>query len=104
MDKTTLGKISFAIAGLMTCGAAMAQALPTESSASATAPGAARVTFGSNLFVDPCTGCNYDPNSGGFDVRGPDNCTSPGSTTWLAVPFIASRTGVPQRISASLVL
>src|SRR2546423_12533246 len=100
MDKTTLGKISFALAALMTCVAAMAQALPTESSASATAPGAARVTFGSNLFVDPCTGCNYDPNSRAFDVRRPDNCTSPGSTTWLARPFIPSTQSSPHQISA----
>ena len=66
------------------------------------APNTPNMAFGSNLFVDPCTRCTYDPNSGGFDVRGPDNCTSPGSTTWLAVPFIASATGVPRRISASI--
>ena len=66
------------------------------------APDTLHAAFGGNLFVDPCTGCTYDPNSGGLDVRGPDNCTSPGSTTWLAVPFIASATGVPRRISASI--
>ena len=35
--------------------------------------------FGGNLFVDPCTGCNYDSNGSRFDVHGPDNCTSPGT-------------------------
>jgi hypothetical protein len=61
-------------------------------------------SFGGNLFVDPCTGCDYDSNAGGFDVRGPDNCTLPGQTHWEAVPFVANRTGVPKRISAALVL
>jgi hypothetical protein len=64
----------------------------------------ARQAFGSNLFVDPCTGCNYDPNAGGFDVRGPDNCASPGSTIWLGVSFVANKTGVPQRILAPIIL
>ena len=63
-----------------------------------------RQAFGSNLFVDPCTACNYDPNASGFDVRGPDNCTLPGQTSWVAVSFVASRTGVPQRILAPVIL
>jgi hypothetical protein len=63
-----------------------------------------RKPFASNLIVDPCTGCNYDSTEGGFDVRGPDNCTSPGSITWQAVPFVASRSGVPQRILAAIIL
>jgi hypothetical protein len=67
-------------------------------------PEASSPAFGSNLFVDPCTGCNYDSNAGGIDVRGPQNCTSPGETHWLAVPFIAAKSGVPSRISASIVL
>jgi hypothetical protein len=64
----------------------------------------ARRLFGSNLFVDPCTGCNYDPDAGGFDVRGPDNCTLAGQTHWEAVAFVAKRTGVPQRIVAPIIL
>ena len=60
--------------------------------------------FGGNFFVDPCNGCNYDSDAGGFDVRGPRNCTAPGSTNWMAVPFIAQRTGVPRRISAAILL
>ncbi len=65
---------------------------------------AARQPFGSNLFADPCTGCNYDPNASGFLVRGPDNCTLPGQTHWEAVAFIAQKTGVPQRILAPIIL
>ena len=64
--------------------------------------------FGSNLFVDPCTGCNYDaPSNGsstGLDVRGPDNCAHPGMLHWGAVPFIASKSGVPRRISVPIIL
>ncbi|HEU0209901.1 MAG TPA: hypothetical protein VFQ78_13105 [Candidatus Udaeobacter sp.] len=62
--------------------------------------------FGGNLFVDPCTGCNYDSNGGissGSDVRGPENCNSH-SLTWTAVPFVAAKSGVPTRISASIIL
>jgi hypothetical protein len=60
--------------------------------------------FGGNLFIDPCTGCNYDPNDSGLDVRGPDNCLSPGNLSWTAVPFVAAKSGVPTRISASIVV
>ncbi len=60
--------------------------------------------FGGNLFVDPCTGCNYDRNSIGRAVRGPESCTSPGDLHWTAVPFIAAKSGVPTRISASIIL
>jgi hypothetical protein len=60
--------------------------------------------FGGNLFIDPCTGCNYDPNGVGLFVRGPDNCTIPGNLNWTAVPFVAAKSGVPTRISASITL
>ena len=60
--------------------------------------------FGGNLFIDPCTGCNYDPHDSGRDVRGPDNCTLPGSLHWTAVPFVAAKSGVPTRISASIIV
>ncbi|HEY2711750.1 MAG TPA: choice-of-anchor R domain-containing protein [Chthoniobacterales bacterium] len=68
------------------------------------ATAAAHPAFGGNLFVDPCTGCNYNPNTAGLDVRGPENCTWPGQTASLAVPFVAQRTGAPQRISAAIIL
>ncbi|MBA3831932.1 MAG: hypothetical protein H0X34_08565 [Chthoniobacterales bacterium] len=67
-------------------------------------PDAPHPAFGGNLFVDPCTGCNYDPNAAGLVVEGPDNCTSPGTTQSTAVPFVAAKSGVPKRISASIVL
>jgi hypothetical protein len=65
---------------------------------------ASHPAFGGNLFVDPCTGCNYNPDSPGFPLYGPANCTSSGTTTWLAVPFVAARSGIPKRISASIIL
>jgi hypothetical protein len=68
------------------------------------APEASHPAFGGNLFVDPCTGCNYDSNGSGFDVRGPRNCTSPGTVHWDAVPFVAAKSGVPKRVSASIIL
>ncbi len=71
---------------------------------SETPAGAPGRAFGGNLFVDPCTGCNYDPHGSGLDVRGPDNCLSPGNLTWTAVPFIAAKSGVPTRISASIIV
>jgi hypothetical protein len=69
-----------------------------------TTPDASHPAFGGNLFVDPCTGCNYDSNAPGFDVRGPENCTLPSQMHWEAVPFVAAKSGVPKRISASIIL
>jgi hypothetical protein len=60
--------------------------------------------FGGNLFIDPCTGCNYNTHGSGFAVRGPDNCLSPGNLGWTAVPFVAAKSGVPTRISASIIV
>jgi hypothetical protein len=36
-------------------------------------------------------------------VRGPENCNSE-SLSWTAVPFVAAKSGVPTRISASIIL
>lgn len=52
----------------------------------------AALPFYSNLVVSSCTSCNYDTQDGVF-VLGPNNCFSPGSTQWLAYPFIASKSG-----------
>jgi hypothetical protein len=71
---------------------------------SASEPEPSNQGFGGNLFIDPCTGCNYDPNDNGLEVRGPDNCTIPGHLSWTAVPFVAAKSGVPTRISASIIL
>jgi hypothetical protein len=67
------------------------------------APEPSNQGFGGNLLIDPCTGCNFDPHGGGLDVRGPDNCTSLG-LFWSAVPFVAAKSGVPTRISASIIV
>jgi hypothetical protein len=71
---------------------------------SASEPEPSSQGFGGNLFVDPCTGCNYDSNSSGLEVRGPDNCSIPGHLSWTAVPFVAAKSGVPTRISAPIIL
>jgi hypothetical protein len=68
------------------------------------APEPSSRAFGGNLFIDPCTGCNYNTHGSGFDVRGPDNCVSQGNLGWTAVPFVAAKSGVPTRISASIIV
>jgi hypothetical protein len=46
----------------------------------------------SNLVADPCNaGFKYDINNG-FLVIGPNNCFAPGSTQWLAEPFVSKGT------------
>ena len=49
--------------------------------------------FGGNLEVNPCNGCNFDEINGGYFVWGVDNCESPGTTQWIAVPFKARKSG-----------
>ena len=66
-------------------------------------PDASRIIFGSNLLSDPCTTCDYS-ESGGYAVVGADNCIAPGTTQWVAGTFIASATGVADRISAAIIL
>ena len=66
-------------------------------------PAASPIRFGSNLLRTPCNTCRYS-DAGGYFVVGPDNCISPGTTQWLAVSFIAAATGVPDRISAAIIL
>ncbi len=104
MSKTTVGKISFAVLTLMACGEALAQELSDVQEDSITIPytttEGTRATFGSNLFREPCSTCKYDSSAPGYFLWGSENCTSPGRAEWLAVSFIASATGVPERISA----
>lgn len=107
MTKTTIKKISVtALAVLLTGGALFAQNLKVapgrQSVVPMRAPDAPDVTFGSNLVLDACTACNYDSVSGGYYVWGINNCESPGTTQWIAVPFWSTGTGVPRRISASI--
>lgn len=97
-------KISLTIVAIAACGTLMAQPLEEERSRSETTPDASRITFGGNFAVDPCSTCKYDPDPSGYAVVGPDNCTEPGTTQWEAVPFIAAASGVPDRITTSLIL
>src|SRR6266496_6590663 len=102
------GRIGGALLGIVACGAVMAQepdfVLGGNLNASQTAPEARRITFGSNLFVEPCSSCNYDSNAPSAFVLGPNNCFVPGTTQWIAVPFIATATGVPKQISSPIIL
>src|SRR5436190_8419060 len=108
MDVCVGRSIGGALLSILACGAVMAEepevVLGGDLNRSQEAPEARRVTLGSNLFVEPCNSCNYNSNAGGYFVWGPDNCISPGSTEWLAVPFIAGATGVPKQISVPIIV
>jgi len=108
MDRAAVGKIVLGIVAALSCGALMAEkpdfVLGGNLNGSQNAPEARRVTLGSNLFVEPCSSCNYDSNAPSAFVLGPDNCFVPGTTQWIGVPFIAAATGVPRQISAPIIL
>lgn len=53
--------------------------------------------FYTNFEANSCTGCNYSSDNG-FLVLGPNNCGIPGSTQWLAYPFVSKRTGAVRRV------
>jgi hypothetical protein len=57
--------------------------------------------FYSNFVVDPCTACNYSADNG-FLLLGPNNCGIPGSTQWLAAPFVAARSGAVKRVTLAV--
>ena len=67
----------------------------------AAAPDAPNVVFFTNLAVDSCTGFKYDV-SNGFLLIGPNNCGIPGSTQWLAEPFVARGSGAVTRVFLSI--
>jgi hypothetical protein len=103
MSATIVSQISSATFAMVLCGTVIAQGL--QRTPRDAALGASRVTFGDNLFIDPCGPCKYyTAGPSGFSVEGPRNCTSHGTVLWVAIPFIASATGVPERIYASLLL
>jgi hypothetical protein len=109
MNYTSIKKISITtILATLACGAAMAQNMKVAPGRSAVVPLrmpdaiTAGAPFGTNLVLDACTGCNYDSVAGGYYVWGVNNCESPGTTQWIAVPFWASKSGTPRRISASI--
>jgi hypothetical protein len=108
MSVSVCGRIGGVLLGILAGGTLMAEepdfVLGGHVNGSQAAPEARRITFGSNLFVEPCSSCNYDPNAPSAFVLGPDNCFVPGTTQWIAVPFIAAATGVPKQISAPIIL
>jgi hypothetical protein len=62
---------------------------------------ARRRPFASNLIVDPCSGCNHDAYFGGYYLRGPQGC-GVNETSWIGISFVASSSGVPNRLLASI--
>ena len=83
MNRVAAGKIGWAVIGILVCAAVFAEepdvVLGGNLNGSQTAPEARKITFGSNLFVEPCSSCNYDFNAPGYFVIGPDNCFVPGT-------------------------
>lgn len=61
-------------------------------------------SIGGNLETNTCTGCDFDEVNGGYYVWGANNCIAPGTTQWIAVPFVAKVTRAPRSISAGLEL
>ena len=60
----------------------------------------AAVVF-TNFVVDPCTGFKYDPTNG-FLLLGPNNCALPGSTQWLAYPFVSKASQPVTKVSLAV--
>ena len=59
------------------------------------------VTFFTNLVVDSCTGSKVQ-RLNGFLLIGPSNCGIPGSTQWLAAPFISKATGAVTKVQLAV--
>ena len=108
--KTFIHALSCLSVVLMACGTAFAQSGKLQSGpykgpmapmAAPEAPAVPDAIFYSNLVVDPCTGFKYDTNNG-FLLIGPNNCGIPGSTQWLAEPFISQGTGAVTKVMLSI--
>jgi hypothetical protein len=106
MNQTTMRRISLVFLATLACGTAMAKEPVRAPGRHIVVPLRAEelpaAAFGTNLYIDPCTGCSYDAVAGGYYLWGSQNCESPGTTQWLAVSFISHATGVPRRIKASI--
>jgi hypothetical protein len=101
--------LSIAMLVTMVCGAAMAQALVKAPGRATSSPAAQPLApdvnrFGGNLEMNVCTQCFFDEVHGGYYVWGTNNCEAPGTTQWIAVPFISKGTGVTHGISAGIEL
>jgi hypothetical protein len=107
MHQAATRKIGLRIVAALACGVVLAQgpeiAAGLNPSDVPDSPVASTIIFGSNLISDPCATCNYSDREG-YAVAGPDNCSQPGTTQWVAGAFIASATGVPEQISAAIIL
>jgi hypothetical protein len=102
--------LCYLFVAIMACGTAFAQQQKLQSgpyrgpfapNVAPEVPLAPDVTFYSNLTVDPCTGFKYDINNG-FLLVGPNNCGIPGSTQWLAEPFVSKATGAVTKVLLSI--
>ena len=102
-----LTRIGAALLGILAWGAVLAQGpemVPGGNASDApSGPVVSTIIFGSNLISDPCATCNYSDREG-YAVVGPENCIQPGTTQWVAGAFTASATGVPEQVSAAIIL
>ena len=95
---------------MMACGTAFAQQGkvtsgpykgPIAPMAARPVPDSPDAVIYSNLVVDPCTSCNYSTINGLF-IWGPNNCFSPGSTQWIAFPFIPRITSAVRQVKLAI--
>gem|GEM_PF-2363733 len=105
MDGRWLSKIGLSVCSAFLCGTLTAQQIGEDHpQGSGTAPDASRITFGTNFAADPCDTCKYNSEPSGYAVWGRDNCSFPSDVQAVAVPFVAAASGVPDRISTSIIL
>jgi hypothetical protein len=102
--KTFIGTLTCVCVVIMACGTAFAQGGGKIKSgpykgplAPMMAPDAPAAVLYTNLEANACTGCNYSADNG-YLVLGPSNCGIPGSTQWLAFPFVARANAVIRRV------
>jgi len=109
-EKIFIRTLSYLCVATMACGTAFAQQGkmtsgpyqgPKAPMGASQAPDAPAAVFYSNLVVDPCTSCNYS-SANGFLLLGPNNCGIPGSTQWLAYPFVSTRTGAIRQVKLAI--
>ena len=106
-EKKFIRTLTYLCVAILACGTAFAQKGKLTSGAfkgttvPMTASDAPDAVFYNNFVVDPCTGCNYSADNG-YLVLGPSNCGIPGSTQWLAYPFVSNLTGNTRQVTLSV--
>src|SRR5438045_3872818 len=104
MNQPTINKLSLIMIATLAAGVAMAQnprVAPGRTTGPSAMPDSVAVNgFGGNLENNTCTSCNFDEVGGGYYIWGSNNCIAPGTTQWIAVPFISKRTGSTRSVSA----